>query len=90
MYARIEDNIVKEIFLEKPEFHPDLMKDILLCPNNVTEGMEYKNGSFSQPKPIQKPEPEPSELEIKIAAIEKKLSITKQDLDDARNELIKK
>jgi hypothetical protein len=54
-YARIQDNIVAEIvkpvdgFSIQQCFHPDLVKNIVYCPDEVQSGWHYKpeTGQFS-------------------------------------------
>jgi hypothetical protein len=51
-YARIENNIVVELFEEKPNFHPDVMRNIGPVPDSTKAGMS-KVGSnrFEYPAP---------------------------------------
>lgn len=49
-WARLEDNLVKEITNINPEgrFHPSLVW--VKCQENVVEGYVYENGSFVEPE----------------------------------------
>ncbi len=52
MFARIEDNIVREILDVDvlPEFHPSLIW--VPCPPTTTQGMIYEDGVFVDPQEI--------------------------------------
>lgn len=87
-YARIENKIVKEILEidNLPPFHKSLKW--IKCDGNTGEGfIDNEDGTFTEPDAIPDPPYEPSELYVRLAALEKKAGITQADKDAARTAL---
>ena len=84
-YARIENGEVKEILEvdDLPPFHKSLKW--IECDKNTRQGfIDNEDGTFTEPDAIPDPPYEPSELEVRLAALEEKAGITQADKDAAR------
>lgn len=91
-YARIRDGIVAELFDEKPEFHPEIMVNIRECPLNTQQNdvFDHETEQYSRPDQPIIAISEPSEIQVRLLALEEKIGITALDKQAARSKLVAK
>ena len=52
-WARVEGGVAQEVWVDKPDFHPDIVKKLVECPANVAPGWRQNGGGWLPPKTSQ-------------------------------------
>lgn len=81
--AVIKNGIVENVIIAADDFAPP-DGCVLVESNEAGPGWTYSDGKFTEPEREEPPAPPPSDIEIRLAALESKAGITDADVEAAK------